>query len=94
MIIYSENSGGFNNLTKMVHQSEQFVKSLRSYNRPTSSYTKQGGKLQGLKLTPSNHAMEGFRAVTPLREGLGPIAEPKIDYLVDSQLTFDHRFLM
>ena len=58
----------------MINYKEAFVKSLRQYSRPMSSYIKQGGKLQGIKITPSNTAMEVFRAKTPLRNGLGPLA--------------------
>lgn len=37
----------------MIEYREAFVKSLRGYNRPTSSYTKMGGKSYGLKKTPA-----------------------------------------
>jgi hypothetical protein len=43
-----ETSGGFNNVASFIEYRQAFVKSLRSYSRPRSAYTKSGGKAVGI----------------------------------------------
>ena len=41
---FSQTNGGITNLSRMIEYREAFVKSLRSYARPVSAYSKYGGR--------------------------------------------------
>jgi hypothetical protein len=43
-LLFSQTNGGITNLSRMIEYREAFVKSLRSYARPVSAYSKYGGR--------------------------------------------------
>lgn len=74
-------SGGFNNPNKLVEFKEAFVNSLRQYERPRSSYTKQGGMEGGMKRTASASTFN-------LKKKDSTSNLKSKNYLIDTQLTF------